>query len=138
MENQWKSTIAPFEYHLRSLWSKYTELNKKANVLRQDVIQMEFDKARLTYECDYLQRQAERWKRLEEGHRRMAITLSERMSSALNILCSTEVCSDGRSIADHMRDAHKKLGLLPEESELKTEINPQQDDNPDESSLFYF
>lgn len=131
MEHQWKTTIAPLECRLRSLWSRYMELRDKVDALRREAIQLEFDKTRLAYECDSLRRYAESWKHAEESSRRMAATLSKQMSSALKILCDTEVCSDGRSIADHMRDAHKKLGLLPEEPEQE---KPQANANDE----FYF
>ena len=130
MEHQWKTTIAPLECRLRSLWSRYIELREKVDALRSEAIQLEFDKTRLAYECDSLRHYAESWKRAEESSRRMAANLSEKMSTALKILSHTTVCSDGRSIADHMRDAHIALGLLPEEPEQEEpQSNPNDEFN---------
>ncbi len=128
------TTVQSFEQCIRSLRDRLMELRRKAETLRNEVIQLEFERARLTYECESIRRRADSWKRTQEGAQRMACTLSEQMSSALKVLCGTEVCSDGRSIADHMRDAHRKLGLLPEEP--KKESIPESQD--DESSEFYF
>ena len=132
------SSVETYDSCISHLWNRHTQLQKDVESLQNDIIKLELEKARLTHECKAIYRYLETWKKSEAEYRRMAMTLSKQMSSALKILCGTTVCSDGRSIADHMRDAHKKLGLLPEESELKTETNPQQDDKPDESSLFYF
>lgn len=125
------SSVDSFDRCISQLWERNTQLRKDIEALQSDIIRLELEKARLTYECNSIRRYAEKWKQMEENHYRMAITLSTQMSSALKILCGTKVCSDGRSIADHMRDAHIKLGLLPEEPE-------QEGPQPNPNDEFYF
>lgn len=129
-----RTPVDSFEQCMSHLWERHVQLRKQIDLLQSDVVKLELEKARLTYECSTLCRYIDTWKKAEKSYRRMATMLSKQMSSALNVLCSTQVCSDGRTIADHMRDAHRKLGLLPEEP--KKELIPDAQD--DESSEFYF
>lgn len=128
------SSVETYDSCISHLWDRHTQLQKNVDSLQNDILRLELEKARLTHECKTIHRYLETWKKSEVEYRRMAMTLSKQMSSALKILCGTTVCSDGRTIADHMRDVHKKLGLLPEEPE--SEKPPANQD--DVSSEFYF
>ena len=122
------SSVDTFEICISHLWNRHAQLQKDVDSLQNDIIKLELEKARLSYECKSIQRYIEMWRKAEDSYRRTATALSKQMCSALEILTGTTVCSDGRTISDHMRDAHKKLGLLPEEPEHEEETIAPDDE----------
>jgi hypothetical protein len=122
-------------------------LVRKSEALQEDIIQLKLEKARLTKNCEYIRRYAERWKKAESHERHLTSTMTEKLSAVLSILSKTEVCSDGRTLIEHIQDAlqtldqiHNLPGVEIEaltELEKNTQLQPENTkENHDEQFFF--
>ena len=114
--------VDKFEECMRNLWPRYLKLQADTDNLRIEMLNMEVEKARLTRECETLRHLIETWEGAEASHRRCAALLTDRLHTALTVLCKTELCSDGRSISDHIHDAIMQLTSIQETPSPETII----------------
>lgn len=91
------------------LWDRCTTLEQQKADLQNDILQLEMEKARLTYECEAIRRCADGLVKAEQNACHLAALLTRKLRVALSALSETEVCCDGRSITAHIQDALKSL-----------------------------
>lgn len=101
--------VDSFDESICKLWKRCRELEQRNTALQNDILQLEIEKTRLTYECEAIRRCAESLARAEQRACQFATVITKKLNIALNALSATEVCSDGRSITAHIEDALKSL-----------------------------
>lgn len=144
---QFGSPANSYDQCLRSLWEQYMILVRKSEALQEDIIQLKLEKAKLTKNCEYIRRDAERWKKSESHERHLASTMTEKLSAVLSILSKTEVCSDGRTLIEHIQDALQTLDQIHNlpgveikaltELEKNTQLQPENTKESHDEQFFF-